>query len=112
LLLIIGFSSLLIIGFSSLLIICSSSLLIIGSSSWLIINFSSWLIIFLLSFSEFNEFLEDTNVKADYTIMKFDIEIKNYDGIIKKKNNHSFEYYINMILLKDFLINKYNIEFF
>ena len=43
--------------------------------------------------------------------MKFGLEIKNYDGITKKRTTQGYEIHINIILLKQFLINKYNIEF-
>ena len=59
----------------------------------------------------FNEFLKDNNFKVDYTTTKFGIDIKNYDGIIKKKTNNGYNYHFDISILKNFLINKYNIIF-
>jgi putative DNA primase/helicase len=59
----------------------------------------------------FNEFLKDNNFKIDYTSTKFGLDIKKYDGIEKRKAPYGFDIYINIFTLKNFLINKYKIEF-
>ena len=62
-------------------------------------------------FSLFNDFLKDNNFKIEYNAIKFGLEIKNYDGITKKRTTQGYEIHINIISLKQFLINKYNIDF-
>jgi hypothetical protein len=59
----------------------------------------------------FNDFLKDNNFKIIYTATKFGIDIKKYDGIEKHKALHGYDIYINIEILKKFLINKYKIEF-
>ena len=59
----------------------------------------------------FNDFLKDNNFKIEYNAIKFGLEIKNYDGITKKRTTQGYEIHINIISLKQFLINKYNIDF-
>jgi putative DNA primase/helicase len=61
-------------------------------------------------FKKFNSFIQDGNFKCDYTLTKFGIELKSYDGIEKfKSNNIQINIYTN--ILKQFLNNKYNIIF-
>jgi hypothetical protein len=38
--------------------------------------------------------VKDNNFKVDYTTTKFGIDIKNYDGIIKKKTNNGYYYHL------------------
>ena len=59
----------------------------------------------------FNEYIKNNKIKIDYTATKFGLDIKNYDGIDKKRTTHGFDINISFITLKKFLFNKYNLEF-
>jgi hypothetical protein len=62
-------------------------------------------------FNMFNEYVKENNYKVDYTSTKFGIDIKMYKGIEKKKLRQYSEITININLLKQYLIEKYKIEF-
>ena len=62
-------------------------------------------------FTNFNEFLKTNNFKVEYTSTKFGIDIKNYEGITKRKTRINNVIDIDISKLKEYLINKYKIEF-
>ena len=62
-------------------------------------------------FSYFNEFIKNNNLKCEYTSTKFGIDIKSYEGIEKKRTVKGCDIIINIDVLKDYLINKYNSTF-
>ena len=62
-------------------------------------------------FNEFNEFIQANKFKMEMSSTKFGIDIKNYDGVEKKKTKTIRLYIINLNMLKEYLISKYNIEF-
>jgi hypothetical protein len=62
-------------------------------------------------FIMFNEFIKQNNYKVEYTSTKFGIDIKTYKGIEKKKLRLYSEITININLLKQYLIEKFKIEF-
>ena len=62
-------------------------------------------------FNKFNEFVKSNNFKVEYTSTKFGIEIKNFEGIEKKKTRLYNIIEIDINKLKEFLIKKYKIEF-
>ena len=61
-------------------------------------------------FKKFNSFIQNGNFYCEYTITKFGIDIKSYEGIEKIKSGNMF-IIIHTQILKDFLNNKYNILF-
>ena len=62
-------------------------------------------------FDNFNEFIKTNNFKVEYTSTKFGIDIKNFDGIEKKKTRTFNVIEINIQKLKEHLIQKYKLEF-
>ena len=62
-------------------------------------------------FSLFNDFLLANNILIDYTSTKFGLDIKSYEGFTKKKTNKGIEYIININLVKNNLITKFNLTF-
>jgi hypothetical protein len=62
-------------------------------------------------FNRFNDFIKSNNFKVEFTSTKFGIDIKNYDGIEKRKTRTNNIIDINIIKLKQYLITKYKIEF-
>ena len=62
-------------------------------------------------FNNFNDFIKSNNFKVEFTSTKFGIDIKNYDGIEKRKTRTHNIIYINILKLKTYLINKYKFEF-
>ena len=62
-------------------------------------------------FNRFNDFTKSNNFKVEFTSTKFGIDIKNYDGIEKRKTRTNNIIDINIIKLKQYLITKYKIEF-
>ena len=62
-------------------------------------------------FDNFNDFIKTNNFKVEYTSTKFGIDIKNFDGIEKKKTRTFNVIEINIQKLKEHLIQKYKLEF-
>ena len=62
-------------------------------------------------FNAFNEYVRNNNFKMDMSSTKFGIDIKNYEGIEKKKTKTVRLVIIHIPTLKEFLRTKYNIEF-
>ena len=62
-------------------------------------------------FNAFNEYVRNNNFKMDMSSTKFGIDIKNYEGIEKKKTKTVRLVIIHIPILKEFLQTKYNIEF-
>ena len=62
-------------------------------------------------FNKFNDFVKQNNFKIEYTSTKFGIDIKNYEGIEKKRTKTNMMIEINIETLKLYLIAKYKMEF-
>jgi putative DNA primase/helicase len=62
-------------------------------------------------YDNFNIFIKDNNFKIEYTSTKFGIDIKNYEGIEKKRTKTGNQIIINIDLLKQYLTLKFKIEF-
>ena len=62
-------------------------------------------------FQRFNDFVKCNNFKVEFTSTKFGIDIKNYEGIEKRKTRTNNIIDINISKLKQYLITKYKIEF-
>ena len=63
-------------------------------------------------FNNFNDFLKTNNFKFDMSSTKFGIEIKKFNGITKKKLCNFNEITIDRLVLKNYLIEKYKIDFY
>jgi hypothetical protein len=62
-------------------------------------------------YDNFNIFIKDNNFKIEYTSTKFGIDIKNYEGIEKKRTKTGNQIIINIDQLKQYLTLKFKIEF-
>ena len=62
-------------------------------------------------FNKFNDYIKTNNFKVEITSTKFGIDIKNYDGIEKRKTRTNNMIDINIEKLKQHLITKYKIDF-
>lgn len=62
-------------------------------------------------YDNFNSFIKNNNFKIEYTSTKFGIDIKNYEGIEKKRTKMGNHIFIDINQLKQYLTKKYNIEF-
>ena len=62
-------------------------------------------------FAKFNDFVKANNFKVEYTSTKFGLDIKTYDGIVKRKTRTNAVVDINILKLKQYLITKYKIDF-
>jgi len=62
-------------------------------------------------YNSFNNFIKDNNFKIEYTSTKFGLDIKNYEGIEKKRTKTGNQIFININQLKEHLKLKYKIEF-
>lgn len=62
-------------------------------------------------YDNFNNFIKDNNFKIEYTSTKFGIDIKNYEGIEKKRTKTGNQIIIDIDQLKQHLTLKYKIEF-
>lgn len=62
-------------------------------------------------YDNFNIFIKENNFKIEYTSTKFGIDIKNYEGIEKKRVKTGNQIIINIDQLKEHLKLKYKIEF-
>ena len=71
-----------------------------------IINFTSSNL-----YDNFNNFIKENNFKIEYTSTKFGLDIKNYEGIEKKRTKTGNQIIININKLKEHLTTKYKIEF-
>lgn len=62
-------------------------------------------------FELFNNFIATGNYKIDYTLTKFGIDIKSYNGVLKNRTNRGYDIVISITILKQFLTSKFNINF-
>ena len=62
-------------------------------------------------YNSFNNFIKDNNFKIEYTSTKFGLDIKNYEGIEKKRTKTGNQIFININQLQEHLKLKYKIEF-
>jgi hypothetical protein len=58
-----------------------------------------------------NNFITNNNLKITYSSIKIWIDIKNYDGIERKKIMQGNIFIINIKILKSYLLNTYKIKF-
>ena len=62
-------------------------------------------------YNNFHSFIKENNFKIEYTSTKFGIDIKNYEGIEKKRTKTGNHITVNIEQLKQHLTLKYKIEF-
>ena len=62
-------------------------------------------------YDNFNNFIKENNFKIEYTSTKFGLDVKNYEGIEKKRTKTGNQIIININQLKEHLTTKYKIEF-
>ena len=62
-------------------------------------------------YDSFNNFIKENNFKVEYTSTKFGLDVKNYEGIEKKRTKTGNQILINIDQLKQHLTTKYKIEF-
>ena len=62
-------------------------------------------------YNSFNNFIKDNNFKIECTSTKFGLDIKNYEGIEKKRTKTGNQIFININQLQEHLKLKYKIEF-
>ena len=58
-----------------------------------------------------NSFIKEYNFKVEYTSTKFGLDVKNYEGIEKKRTKTGNQILVNIEQLKQHLTTKYKIEF-
>jgi hypothetical protein len=56
--------------------------------------------------TDFNFWMKNNNYNFEYSATQFGLDIKQYDGIEKKRGNIGVKYVINIETLKQYLINK------
>jgi hypothetical protein len=61
-------------------------------------------------YNKYNDYIKSNNYKYEMTSTKFGLEIKDYEGIIKKRTNKGISYNINFNILKNYLIDNNLIE--
>lgn len=61
-------------------------------------------------YNKYIEYIKQNNFKYEITSTKFGLDIKDYEGIIKKRSNKGIKYNINFITLKEYLIKNNLIE--
>ena len=62
-------------------------------------------------YDSFNNFIKENNFKIEYTSTKFGLDVKNYEGIEKKRTKTGNQILINIDQFKQHLTIKYKIEF-